>query len=50
VEGELRRGQGEDQPTVARVDMRIPENVAEEGTIRFCIPRIDDHVRSIDHG
>jgi hypothetical protein len=45
----LARRKREDQPTVAGVDGLEPENVAEEGSVRFGVLRIDDYVSPRNH-
>jgi ankyrin repeat protein len=50
VEGKLRRRQGEDQPTVAGVDRRKTQNVAEERPRRLRVLGEDDCVRTAEHG
>src|SRR5689334_22072970 len=47
---QLRRRQAEDQPTVADVDVRQAEDVAQKSAICFGIGAVDDRVRSADHG
>jgi hypothetical protein len=48
--GQLRGRELEDQPATAGVDMRLTENVSEEGAIRLRITAEHDHVAPTDHG
>ena len=49
VHGQFRRRDLEDQPPATSVDMRLPEDVCEEGTIRFRISAEQDDVTAVDH-
>jgi hypothetical protein len=49
VHSQLRSRQLEDQPASACVDMRLSEDVGEEGAIRFRITAEDDDVAAKDH-
>src|SRR5262249_24495966 len=50
MERELSRRQPEDEPALAGVDVGIGEYIPEEGAIGFRVPRVDDHMRTVDHG
>ncbi len=41
--------QGEDQPVVAGVHRREPEDVPEDGTIGGRVPAVEDHMSTEDH-
>ena len=49
MHGELCGGQLEDQPPAASVHVRLPEDVSEEGAVRFRITAEQDHMAAIDH-
>ena len=49
VDGDLRRGQGEDQPAPTDVDVREAEHVPEGGPVGIGVVAVEDHVRAIDH-
>src|SRR6266403_1060910 len=49
VECGFPRRQRKDQPAVARIHRLEPENVAEEGAVRFCIFAVNNDVSARDH-
>src|SRR6478609_2721268 len=49
VHGQLRGRELEDQPASAGVDMRLPEDLGEEGAIRFRISAEQDDMAAVDH-
>jgi len=49
MEGGLRGGKGEDQPSVTSVHPRKPEDVAEESAVGVRIMAVDNYVCTIDH-
>jgi hypothetical protein len=48
MDGDLGGWKLEDQPAVARVDMRVPQYVAEEHTVGFRVVAVDDDMCSSD--
>src|SRR5260370_31727341 len=49
VECGLSRGQPKDEPTMARIHRLEPEDVAEEGAVRFRIFSVNNDVSARDH-
>ena len=49
MHGQLRGGQLEDQPSAAGVHMWLPQDVSEEGAVRFRIATEQDDMAAIDH-
>lgn len=49
VDGDFGRGQSENEPVVAGVDVGKAEDVAEEGTVGFGILAVENHVRAGNH-
>ena len=48
MRGQLRRGQREDEPAVAGVDRRQPQDVGEEGAVGGCVIGVEDRVNAGD--
>ena len=44
MNGDLGRGQREDQPALSDIDMREPKHITKECAIRFSVRAVDDHV------
>jgi hypothetical protein len=49
MDGELSRGQPEDEPSVAGVNMVEAEHTPQEIPVRRWIPAVDDDVSATDH-
>ena len=49
MHGQFRGGQLEDQPPAAGVHMPLPQDVSEEGAVRFRITAEQDDMAAIDH-
>jgi hypothetical protein len=50
MDGDLGRGEREDQPPLAGIDTGEAEGVAKKGSIHLRIAAIEDQVRTFDHG
>ena len=50
MKGSFSRGQLEDEPAVAEIDMGETENVTEELAIRLGILGVEKHMRTGNHG
>ena len=46
----LRRRQSEDEPSVAHIDVRQLEHVAQESAVGIRVRAVDNRMRSDDHG
>jgi hypothetical protein len=49
MDGELRRWEREDEPSIAGVDGSAPEHVAEERPDLLRLAAVEQHVHTIDH-
>jgi hypothetical protein len=50
VDGDLGRRHAKDQPSIANIDMREPEDVAEKRAIGLSVRAVDNRMRPCEHG
>jgi hypothetical protein len=50
MDGDLRRGQREDQPALPDVDMREAEHIAKKRAIGIAVRAVEDHVGAAHSG